>query len=92
MSAVLRAPELVSSRRQARELVATLPAELAESEVVVDFSALLASAPSFLDELLNETLLRRHASSLRVVAATPRVRQLLLELAGNYGIASKLRF
>lgn len=92
MTAVLKTPELVSSRRQARELVASLPADLAESEVVIDFSALLASTPSFLDELLNETLLRRNAGSLRTLGATPRVRQLLLELAENYGLAKRLAF
>jgi hypothetical protein len=46
MAAVVRTPELMSSRRQARELVASLPAELAGSEVVIDCSALLATAPS----------------------------------------------
>jgi len=90
MSTVVRTPELMSSRRQARELVASLPAELAGSEVVIDCSALLATAPSFLDELLNEILLRRHASTLRVVGATPRVRHLLVELADNYGLSKHL--
>jgi len=86
----LTAPKLVSSRNQARELTAGLPANLADATVVVDCSALQASTPSFVDELVKVCLVERHAQSLVLVNAPDRTAQLARQAASNRQVADRL--
>ena len=86
----LTAPKLVSSRNQARELTAGLPANLADATVVVDCSALQASAPSFVDELVKVCLVERNGQSLVLVNAPDRTAELARRAASNRRVADRL--
>jgi hypothetical protein len=87
----LTAPELVSSRNQARELTAGLPADLSEVAVVLDCSALQASTPSFVDELIKAVLVEREAARLVLQSAPERTVELARRAAVNHGVAERLQ-
>jgi hypothetical protein len=87
----LTAPELVSSRDQARKLTADLPADLSGVAVVVDCSALQASTPSFVDELIKAILVERVAAQLVLQSAPGRTVELARRAAGNHGVAERLQ-
>lgn len=72
MVATLTAPELVSSRPVAREFARELAADLSTVEVTVDCGEVTAAAPSFIDELIKEIVIQRHAASLRLVNVPTR--------------------
>ena len=86
----LIAPKLVSSRDQARELTAGLPGDLSGTAVLVDCSALQASTPSFVDELVKAVLVDRQGSRLRIVGAPERTVALARRAAENRGVADRL--
>jgi hypothetical protein len=86
----LTAPKLVSSRDQARELTAGLPADLADATVIVDCSALQASTPSFVDELVKVCLVERHARGLVLARAPERTAELARRAARNQQVADRL--
>jgi hypothetical protein len=87
----LTAPELVSSRDQARELTADLPADLSDVAVVLDCSALQASTPSFVDELVKAVLVERVAARLVLQSAPDRTVELARRAATNHGVAERLQ-
>src|SRR5512132_1738488 len=60
----LIAPKLLSSRHQARELTASLAEDLSGTVVLVDCSALQATTPSFVDELVKAVLVDRGGERL----------------------------
>ncbi len=86
----LTAPKLVSSRDQARELTADLPANLADVTVIVDCRALQASTPSFVDELVKVCLVERHARSLVFSRAPERTAEHARRAAQNRQVADRL--
>jgi hypothetical protein len=86
----LTAPKLVSSRDQARELTADLPADLTGATVIVDCTALQASTPSFVDELVKVCLVERHAQSLVLSRAPERTAELARRAASNRQVADRL--
>jgi hypothetical protein len=86
----LIAPKLVSSRDQARELTASLPADLSGTPVLVDCSALQASTPSFVDELVKVVLVDRGGSQLVIKGAPERTAELVRRAAQNRGVADRL--
>jgi hypothetical protein len=87
----LTAPRLVSSRDQARELVLSLPADLSDVAVVVDCSALKASTPSFVDELVKLVLVERHATRLIFQSAPDRTVELARRAATNREVVDRLQ-
>jgi hypothetical protein len=87
----LTAPELVSSRDQARELTADLPAELSDVAVMLDCSALQASTPSFVDELVKAVLVERAAARLVLQSAPERTVELARRAAANHGVSERLQ-
>jgi hypothetical protein len=86
----LIAPKLVSSRDQARELTASLPGDLSGTVVLVDCSALQASTPSFVDELVKAVLVDRRGSQLVVKGAPERTVELARRAAQNRGVSDRL--
>jgi hypothetical protein len=86
----LTAPKLVSSRDQARELTASLASDLADAVVMVDCSALQASTPSFVDELVKAVLVDRNADRLILKGAPERTVELARRAAGRRGVADRL--
>ena len=86
----LIAPKLVSSRDQARELTAGLPDDLSGTVVLVDCSALQASTPSFVDELVKAVLVDRRGSQLVVKGAPQRTLALARRAAQNRGVSDRL--
>jgi hypothetical protein len=86
----LIAPKLVSSRDQARELTASLPGDLSDTVVLVDCSALQASTPSFVDELVKAVLVDRHGSQLVIKGAPERTIELARRAAQNRGVTERL--
>jgi hypothetical protein len=86
----LIAPKLVSSRHQARELTAGLADDLSGTIVMVDCSALQASTPSFVDELVKSVLVDRQASRLRIKGAPERTVELARRAAQNRGVVDRL--
>ncbi len=65
----LIAPKLLSSRDQARELTASLAEDLSGTTVLVDCTALQASTPSFVDELVKAVLVDRRGDRLIIKGA-----------------------
>ena len=88
--ATLIAPKLVSSRDQARELTASLPSDLSSTVVMVDCTALQASTPSFVDELVKAVLTDRHGDRLIIKGAPERTVELARRAAQNRGVADRL--
>ena len=86
----LIAPKLVSSRDQARELTAGLADDLSDTVVLVDCSALQASTPSFVDELVKAVLVDRQADRLVIKGAPERTVELARRAAQNRGVADRL--
>jgi hypothetical protein len=86
----LIAPKLVSSRDQARKLTASLPGDLSGTVVMVDCSALQASTPSFVDELVKAVLVDRRGSHLVIKAAPERTVELARRAAQNRGVLDRL--
>ena len=86
----LIAPKLVSSRDQARELTASLPDDLSGRAVLVDCSALMASTPSLVDELVKAVLVDRRGSRLVVKGAPERTVELARRAAQNRGVSDRL--
>ncbi|MDP9206894.1 MAG: hypothetical protein M3O65_00045 [Actinomycetota bacterium] len=86
----LIAPKLVSSRDQARELTASLPSDLADTIVMVDCTALQASTPSFVDELVKAVLVDRLGGRLVIKGAPERTVELARRAAQNRGVADRL--
>ncbi len=86
----LTAPKLVSSRDQARELTASLAADLSDTIVMVDCSALQASTPSFVDELVKAVLVDRQGGRLVIKGAPERTAELARRAAQNRGVADRL--
>ena len=86
----LVAPKLVSSRHQARELTAGLADDLADAVVLVDCSALLASTPSFVDELVKAVLVDRGGGRLILKGAPERTVELARRAAQNRGVTDRL--
>lgn len=86
----LTAPKLVSSRDQAWELTASLAADLAGTSVMVDCSALQASTPSFVDELVKAVLVDRQGGRLVIKGAPERTVELARRAAQNRGVTDRL--
>ena len=82
----LIAPKLVSSRHQARELTG----DLSDTAVMVDCSALQASTPSFVDELVKVVLVDRRGDRLIVKGAPERTVELARRAAQNRGVLDRL--
>jgi hypothetical protein len=86
----LIAPKLVSSRHQAQELTASLAGDLSDTVVMVDCSALQASTPSFVDELVKAVLVDRRGGRLVMKGAPERTVELARRAASNRGVADRL--
>ena len=86
----LTAPKLVSSRDQARELTAGLTADLSDTVVMVDCTALQASTPSFVDELVKAVLVDRQGGRLVIKGAPERTVELARRAAQNRGVTDRL--
>jgi hypothetical protein len=86
----LIAPKLVSSRDQARELTASLGPDLSDTVVMVDCTALQASTPSFVDELVKSVLVDRAGDRLIIKGAPERTVELARRAAQNRGVVDRL--
>ncbi len=81
-SQTIETPSRAGSRDQARALLEALPQDLSASE--------LASAPSFVDELVKIILVQRKAACLVLSQAPERTREYAERSAKNRGVASRL--
>jgi hypothetical protein len=88
--ATLIAPKLLSSRHQAQELTASLAQDLSDTVVMVDCSALQASTPSFVDELVKAVLVDRGGDRLIIKGAPERTVELARRAAQNRGVLDRL--
>jgi hypothetical protein len=86
----LTAPKLVSSRDQAQELTASLASDLSDAVVMVDCTALQASTPSFVDELVKAVLVDRKGDRLIIKGAPERTVELARRAARNRGVSDRL--
>jgi len=84
-------PDHAGSRDQAKALADALPADLEGETVLLDCSALVVGAPSFLDEMVKQILVLRNASALEVTGAPERARDLLERAAQNRSVRERLR-
>jgi hypothetical protein len=84
-------PDHAGSREQARMLAATLPGDLGGRTVLLDCSELVIGTPSFLDEVVKQILVLRHADALEVSDAPDRARDLLERAASNRSVRERLR-
>jgi len=90
MTATLLAPPLVSSRRQAQELLFGVPEDLRGAVIELVCSDLQSAAPSFLDELVRTVLVERHADRLVLTGARERTRTLATRAAVAHAVAERL--
>ncbi|GAB09931.1 hypothetical protein GOARA_048_01330 [Gordonia araii NBRC 100433] len=89
--ATLEAPSLAGSRDRAQELLAELPSDLSNSEVILDCHGLLAATVSFADELVQEVLVRRKAQALHAVRVTDQeFADYLVRRADVHGVSDRL--
>lgn len=88
----IKLPEHAGSREQARALTQPLVAPLSDHTIVLDFSAVLVCTPSFLDELVKQILEQRGASTVEVLGASARARELLARAAANRDVSDRLVF
>ncbi len=87
----LEAPSLAGSRARAQELLADLPLDLANSDVILDCHGLLAATVSFADELVQEVLVIRNAQGLHAVRVTDQeFADYLTRRARVHGVADRL--
>lgn len=86
----LATPDHAGSRDQARTLAAALPADLEGETVLLDCSELVIGTPSFLDEVLKQILVLRHAAVLEISGAPDRARDLLERAAENRSVRQRL--
>ena len=80
----------MSSRDQARELTGGLALDLSGTAVMVDCTALQASTPSFVDELVKAVLVDRQADRLTIKGAPERTVELARRAAQNRGVSDRL--
>lgn len=69
---MLTAPPLVSGRPRAQEFTAELAHDLSGIDVTIDWRAVQAAAPSFVDELVKAVLVERRARTLHFVEIPER--------------------
>ena len=87
----LETPGHAGSRDQAKALAAALPTSLEGQAVLLDCSQLVIGTPSFLDEMIKEILVLRHADVLEVIGGPARARDLLERAADNRSVRERLR-
>lgn len=92
MVRTLTSPALVSSRPLARELADQLPSVLAGEKVVVDLSEAQATAPPFIDELVEVeiVLVERSAATLGIVHVPERTAAYARRSAERRSVAGHL--
>lgn len=86
----IETPSRAGSRDQARAWLEALPQDLSSSDVLVDCSHVLASAPSFVDELVKIILVERKAARLLLSQAPDRTREYAERSAKNRDVDSRL--
>ncbi|MDP2711005.1 MAG: DUF4325 domain-containing protein [Solirubrobacteraceae bacterium] len=86
----IKTPEHAGSRDQAKQLTSELREDLSGQTVSVDFTGILVSTPSFVDEIVKQILNLRHASRLEVIGASDRAHHLLIRAANNRGVRDRL--
>jgi hypothetical protein len=86
----VQAPAKSRSREQARQLMASLPRDLAHTRVRLDCRNMTVATPSFADEILKEVLLRRHAQHLDVTNAPGRFAELLERAAARLAVNERV--
>jgi hypothetical protein len=92
VSATLEAPPLLSSRRQARELLSSLPEQLQGGAVYLDCSELRSAAPSFIDEMIVTVLLERNADQLVFLGAPERAIEFACKAADVHAVRTRVVF
>lgn len=86
----LRTPDLVGGRAAAREMLSTVPSDLARARVVVDCGDLLSTSPSFVDEVVKVVLADRRAAKLKLKNAPAQVAAWAQESAMDREVADRL--
>lgn len=72
-------------------LVASLPDDLSDHEVVLDCAQMEVGSPSFLDEVVKQVLVLKRAGTLEIEGASQRAQVLLQRAADNRGVTERLR-
>lgn len=83
-------PRHSGSREQAQRLVENLDRDLSGVSLVLDCEGLEVTTPSFLDELVKETLVVRKARLLEIEDASARTGTLIQRAADNRQVADRL--
>lgn len=90
---VVETPALAGSRRRAQEIMRDLPSDLTDTEVRLISRGLLAASVSFVDEIVAEILVRRHARQILVQGATDEeFVEYLKERGAAHGVAERIQF
>jgi hypothetical protein len=83
-------PRHSGSREQAQRLVENLDHDLSAVPLVLECGGLEVTTPSFLDELVKETLVVRKARLLEIEDASARTGTLIQRAADNRQVADRL--
>lgn len=86
----IEVPDHAGLRDQAQDLSWVLPSDLAGDTVVLDCAGLIVGTPSFLDEIVKQVLIVRHAAALEVRDAPVRAGDLLKRSAHNRGVGERV--
>lgn len=86
----LAPPRHSGSREQAQRLVENLAQDLSAISLVLECEGLEVTTPSFLDELVKETLVLRKARLLEVENASARTGALVQRAADNREVADRV--
>lgn len=89
-AASISVPHLVTSRRQAQEMLAGIPDDLHDCEVILDCSGVQASPPSFVDEVVKIVLVDRKALRLRLRSVPERAATYAEQAAQRRGVVDRL--
>lgn len=90
---VIDAPALAGSRNRAQQVLVDLPEDLSATDVVLSARGVIAAAISFVDEVVAEVLVRRHAHGLRVIGATDdELIKYFRDRAAAHNVAARLHF
>jgi hypothetical protein len=88
---VLTLPERAGSRGEAQRLLEPLDLDLAGTVLRLDGRHLAAGSSSFMDEIVKEVLVERHADRLVLTGVTERAAAFAESSAARRGVAERLQ-
>jgi len=87
---VLTAPKITTNRQHARDFLSDLPSDLSQAEIEILFEDRTIATPSFVDEVVHELLLVRHAARLVVRNLSDAMNLVASAAAEDFNVSERL--